>query len=51
MSRATPPSNAPRLSCAARARGRIGMVAGAQLYVGAQMEFCQDRAASASTAS
>src|SRR2546425_1090840 len=39
------PPNAPRLSCAARARGRTEMIAGAQLYVGAQMEFCQGRAA------
>src|SRR5713101_4719502 len=41
-------SNAPRLSCAARARGRTRMKRGAQLYVGAQREFCQDRAAAAS---
>ena len=40
-----PPSNAPRLSCAARAGGRTDMMSGAQLYVGAQMEFCQGRAA------
>src|SRR5258708_25190953 len=45
------PPNAPRLSCAARGRGRIGMLAGAHQYVGAQMEFCQGRAPAASTAS
>src|SRR5258708_40072274 len=44
-------SNAPRLSCAARAGGRPRMTCGARWYVGAQMEFCQDRAAAASTAS
>src|SRR5260221_50667 len=37
--------NAPRLSCAARAGGRTEMTCGAQQYVGAQMEFCQGRAA------
>ena len=41
----TPQPNAPRLSCAARACGRTGMIAGARQYVGAQMEFCQGRAA------
>src|SRR6266576_3247826 len=45
------PPNAPRLSCAARAGGRADMTCGAHQYVGAQMEFCQGRAASASTAS
>jgi hypothetical protein len=44
-------ANAPRLGRAARACGRTDMPCGAQLYVGAQMEFCQDRAAAASTAS
>ena len=43
--------NAPRLSCTASAGGRDDMIAGAHQYVGAQMEFCQDRAAAASTAS
>src|SRR6266853_3854461 len=42
--------NAARLNCAAPLRGRAGMIAGAQLYVGAQREFCQDRAAAASNA-
>src|SRR5258706_7212407 len=37
--------NAPRLSCAARAGGRDDRIGGARLYVGAQMEFCQGRAA------
>src|SRR6266550_6040985 len=35
-----------RVSCGARARGRTRMKCGARQYVGAQMEFCQDRAAS-----
>jgi hypothetical protein len=43
--------NAPRLSCAALLRGRDDLMCGARQYVGAQMEFCQGRAASASTAS
>src|SRR5258708_9587573 len=37
--------NAPRLSCAARAGGRAHMTCGARQYVGAQLEFCQGRAA------
>jgi len=48
--RPRPPSNAPRLSCAAPAGGRDDLVCGAHRYVGTQMEFCQDRAAAASTA-
>src|SRR5260370_22160521 len=44
------PSDAPRLSYAAPLWGRTEEIAGAQLYVGVQMEFCQDRA-SLSTAS
>src|SRR5258708_5054250 len=49
--RGTLPPKAPRLSCAACTRGRDNMMCGARQYVGAQRDFCQDRAASASTAS
>src|SRR5258708_22577348 len=43
--------NAPPLSCAARAGGRDDLKCGAWPYVGAQIEFCQGRAAASSTAS
>src|SRR5258708_11722090 len=49
--RGTLPPNAPRLSCAARASGRDDRIDGAHQYVGAQLEFCQDRGGAASTAS
>src|SRR5258708_39076637 len=45
ITRRMPLPNAPRLSCAARAGGRADMMCGARQYVGAQMEFCQGRAA------